>query len=174
MVDRRVRRTRQALIDAYNSMIMSGRRGQIKVREIAQAAGVGRSTVYDHYSSVESLHLDALRGPFRLLADAVTGAADTAALSRLLQHFWDYRERGRQSFGPSAERLLAEMIDERLGDRSLTIPRALAARQLAAAAIAPIAAWVRAEAWCSAEDLAAALCASGRAQLYAMMADPVT
>ena len=170
MVDRRVQRTRHALIEAYNSLVLARRPAKFGVPDIIERAGVGRSTFYDHYSGADALHLDALRGPFEILADAAAGSGDEKKLTRLLDHFWEYRARARQVFDAAAERLLAAMVEERLEGAALTLPARIAARQLAAAAPTPVTAWVRAEAWCTPADLAAAICRAGRAQRGALAA----
>jgi AcrR family transcriptional regulator len=169
-MDRRVARTRHALVDAYNAIVLGGRRGRIRLAEVLARANVGRSTFYAHYRGTDALHLDSLRRPFACLADAAAGDGNEALLAGLLGHFWDYRQRARNSFDDAAERLLANMVEERLPDAQFTIPRAMAARQLAAAAITPIRCWVGGEAWCIAGELAAAICSSCRAQRSALTA----
>lgn len=168
MVDRRIRRTRHALIEAFDAIVLSGRRGRIGVLEVVKRAGVGRSTFYDHYSGAEALHLDALKRPLSILADAAAGVPDPAKLTRLLEHFWEFRQRARDSFNSATERMLSEMVRERLADIPLAIPHTIAARQLAASALTPVTAWIRAEAWCPAPELAEAICRSCRAQLDAL------
>ena len=164
--DRRVERTRRALLDAFNQLVLD--RQRFGVRDIVRQARVGRSTFYDHYSGAEALHLEALKRPLGALADAAAGKGDEAQLTHILGHFWDYRQRARQSLGPLAERLLALMVEERLRDRDLSIPPALAARQLAGAALAPVTAWLRGEAPCTADALARSLCAAGQALAEAL------
>ena len=172
MVDRRVQRTRHALIEAYNALVLGRRPAQFGVPDIIKRAGVGRSTFYDHYSGADALHLEALRGPFTILAEAAAGDGEETKLTRLLDHFWEYRTRARLVFDQAAERLLAAMVEERLEGAMLTVPARIAARQLAAAALTPVTAWVRAEAWCPAADLASAICQSCRAQRGALTRAP--
>jgi len=169
--DRRVRRTRGALIAAWNHLVLNRRR-DIRVGDVVAVAGVGRSTFYDHYSSAEALHLDALRGPFSLIADAAAGRSDGSKLLYLLEHFWEYRSSARQSFDGSAERLLASMIEERLAGEQLSIPGRIVSRQLAATVLTPIVAWVSGEAWCTPAELAGAILCSARAQLGALRQTP--
>ena len=166
--DRRVSRTRAALIAAYNRLILSRRRN-IRVADIVAEANVGRSTFYEHYQGAEDIHLQALARPFATLADAAAGDGDVAALTGLLAHFWENRQLARDSImgrmQDKVTRLLAAMIEARIaaaGDPT-AIPLKLASLQLAEAALAPIRGWVTAEASCTAEALATALCGAGRA-----------
>lgn len=165
--DRRTRRTRAALIEAFNHLVLR-RRGPIRVAEIVEHANVGRSTFYDHYRSAEDLHMEALARPFAILADAAAGEAEESRLAWILAHFWENRARARETLvGSSRERatrLLAGLIEERLPEPTPhpPIPARLASLQLAEAMLAPIRAWVAGEAPCTAAALAAALVETGR------------
>ena len=167
--DRRVARTRAALIGAFNQLVLSRRQRKIRVADIVAEAGVGRSTFYDHYAGAEDIHMAALARPFAMLADAAAGRGDAERLAGLLAHFWENRQRARETLagrlGDKTARLLAAMVEDRLAaeDTALAIPVRLAARQLADAALAPIRGWLAAEAPCPADTLAASLCRSGAA-----------
>lgn len=166
--DKRVRRTRDALLEAFNRLVLDRKTKDIRVGDIVAEANVGRSTFYDHYPSAEALHLDALRRPFAQLADAAAGRGDEAMLTHIFAHFWEYRQRARRSLGKRSERLLVEMVEERLGNTELCIARPLAARQLAAAAHGTVTAWLSGAAPCSPAALARAICRSGTAQVEAL------
>jgi AcrR family transcriptional regulator len=174
--DRRVKRTRAALIGAFDQLVLSARRKKIRVADIVAKANVGRSTFYEHYKGADDIHMAALARPFAALADAAAGTGDEAALAGLLAHFWENRQRARETFmdrtGDQAARLLAAMVEDRLRDEEagLAIPLPLAARQLAEAALAPVRGWVTAQASCTAEALAGAICRGGRAMREALMA----
>ncbi|MEA3043471.1 MAG: hypothetical protein QOH47_1309 [Sphingomonadales bacterium] len=167
--DSRVRRTRAALIGAFDHLILSRRRRPIRVADIVAQANVGRSTFYEHYGSADEIHMAALARPFAILADAAAGIGDEAKLTGLLVHFWENRQRARESFigrmHDKVTRLLAAMIEDRLKDEEgrIAIPLRLAALQLAEAALAPIRGWVTAEAPCTPEALAGAICRCGLA-----------
>ena len=172
MEDRRITRTRAALIGAFNHLVLIKRRQRgIKAAEIIAEANVGRSTFYDHYSSADAVMLEAIRHPFGILADALTGRGDAANLIPLLEHFWENRQLARDTLvrldGP-VTRVLTEMIEERLGDMPLSIPTRLAAMQLAESALAPIAGWVTAEAPCTPEALARAIHGCGAAMVASL------
>ena len=173
-MDRRVTRTRTALIEAFNHLVLSRRRRKIRVADIVAEANVGRSTFYEHYKSADDIHMAALSRPFGILADAAAGIGDEAKLASLLTDFWDYRQRARESFfdrtGEKASRMLADLVEERLqaDEQKLARPLRLAAMQLAEAALAPIRGWITAEAPCTAEALAKAICGCGRAMRAAL------
>jgi AcrR family transcriptional regulator len=176
--DRRVKRTRAALIGAFDHLVLSGRRKPIRVADIVAEANVGRSTFYEHYKGADDIHMAALARPFATLADAAAGAGDEARLAALLAHFWENRQRARQSFmgriGDKTSRLLAAMVEDRLrgAEGALAIPLRLAALQLAEAALAPIRGWVTAEAPCTAQALAGAICRCGEAMREGLLAPP--
>lgn len=166
--DRRVARTRAALIEAFNHLVLQRGRGKIRVADIVARADVGRSTFYEHFAGAEAIHMEALARPLAVLADAAAGQGDAARLEALLAHFWDNRRLARDTFagraGEQAARLLADLVEERLRDgrAQFDIPLRLAALQLAAAALAPVRGWVLAEAPCTGASLARSLCRSGR------------
>lgn len=166
--DRRARRTREALLGAFNQLFQQRRRRAIPAADLIAEAGVGRSTFYDHYSSPDDVLLEALRHPFAALADAATGQGDPAATLWLAEHFWANRARARELFDnvrmrDRVSRLLAEMVAERLDGATLTLPLELAAAQLAEAALAPLRAWLGGGAPATAGAVAESLCRTGRA-----------
>lgn len=168
-------RTREALVEAHNRLVLEGGRRRIKVGDIVTEAGVGRSTFYDHYASADDIHLQALARPLAMLADAAVGQGEPDRLANLLRHFWDNRARARETIagrkGERVDRLLAQLVAERLLAGSVNLPIPLAAAQLAAAAFAPVKAWLRAAAPCDAAALACSICDSGAAARRALAAD---
>jgi AcrR family transcriptional regulator len=176
--DRRWLRTRKALIEAFNRLVLDRKRGgrAVSVAEVVAGAEVGRSTFYDHFHNAEALHMEALALPFRPVADAAAGRGDQASLTSLLEHFWENRSQARGTLqgrtGERAERLLATMVEQRLDGVQLTVPTRLAATMLARAALAPIRSWLFGEAWCAAEILSEAICNAGAAATAALRATP--
>lgn len=173
-LDRRVARTRSALIEAFNHLVLVRRQRRIRVEDIVERANVGRSTFYEHYSSADELMLQALRRPMAAVADAAAGTGDLFAVTHILEHFWENRARAREILGGRLDgkvtRLLSSMIEERLNAReiALSIPLPLASRQLADAALAPIRGWVAADAPCAPRPLAEAICRCGEAMVGAL------
>ncbi len=91
--DRRVARTRAAVDRAVGELLLTG--GAVKVADIVDRADVGRSTFYDHFTSVDDAVRHALARPFGQLADAIAGGCSATELSPLLGHFWENRRAGR-------------------------------------------------------------------------------
>jgi len=172
-MDRRSARTRAALIEAFNHLFLSHHK-TIRVSDIVARANVGRSTFYEHYKSADDILLQAMTRPFAILADAAAGMGDEARMHAQLQHFWENRQLARSSImgrmHDKVTRLLASMVEERLRNEegALAIPLRLAALQLAEAALGPIRGWITAEAPCTAEALAGAICRCGRAMRAAL------
>lgn len=174
-LDRRVTRTRTALIDAFNHLVLERRHRKIRVADIVEKANVGRSTFYEHYRGAEDIHMEALARPFAILADAAAGAGEAERLGHLLGHFWENRQRARDSLagrsGERAAKMLADLVEHRLDGIALAVPKRLAAVQLAASALAPVRAWLQAEASCAPGALAKAICRGGRQLRAGLAAD---
>lgn len=68
-IDRRVTRTRGMLQHALNSLILKKSYEAITIKDICDAANVGRSTFYAHYTSKDDLKQSGLKPLRRLLAD---------------------------------------------------------------------------------------------------------
>lgn len=165
--DRRVQRTRRALLDAFFTLVLQRHYDDITVGDIVARAGVGRSTLYEHFSGKNAILAVSLSGPFGVLAEAVRQPDNTAALTRVLEHFWENRGVARGIFsGPTrrhAVGVLVTLIEQHLradtsGRRlTLLIPTRLAAIQLAEALFGPVAAWLTSDCACAASRLAMAL-----------------
>jgi AcrR family transcriptional regulator len=117
--DRRIERTRQALLGAFVQLMLEGRRyDRIKVADLIERAGVGRSTFYEHYRNKDEVLAESIRHPFTPLADAVQTGFDIARLRAVLAHFRENRVHARVIFAGAARRrvsrVLASMIEERL------------------------------------------------------------
>lgn len=170
-LDPRSRRSRQAIIDAFGRLVLRRQPRRIRAADVIAEAQVGRSTFYEHFSGAEQVHMAALRAPFAILADAAAGRGDVTRLEALLSHFWENRGRAREMLegrsGEQALRMLAGLVEERL-DEPLILPPAMAARQLAAAMLAPIGPWLFGEIASAPAALAAALCRSGEAMVRAL------
>jgi AcrR family transcriptional regulator len=166
-------RTRARLINAFNQLVFDKTRGPIRVAQIIEKAGVGRSTFYDHFANAEAIHMAALSRPLAALAAPAAGAGRQDQLQWLLDHFLGNRGRARDILlGPSRDRivrLLAEMIDERVeAERTLTIPRRVATMQIAEAMLGAIRLWIVGEFAATSHALAESLFGTAAAMRTAL------
>jgi AcrR family transcriptional regulator len=152
--------TRRRLLNSFNTLVLSGANGKITVSDIVREAGLGRSTFYDHYSSAEDIHQQALAGPMTLLAEAILGPQTEERLSYLLKHFWENRERARRTLsgeeGEQVEQLLISILESRVstGPGLDQEARKVAAIELAVVPLALIRAWLHGTVHCSAKRMA--------------------
>lgn len=101
VVDRRVRRTRQLLRDAFVSLILERGYDGTTVSDIVERADVGRSTFYAHFVDKEALLLWTFQ-ELHFTGDASSGAgpAPLFALSReMFRHADEQRRLFRAVFG---------------------------------------------------------------------------
>jgi AcrR family transcriptional regulator len=176
--DRRARRSRGALLDAFFTLVLKEPYERITVQQVADRAGVARSTLYQHFAGKDELLAASLAGPFSILADAVADPDNTEALTQVLEHFWANRAVAPGVFAGTVRRhtvaVLVRLIEQRLrgvpaARRSrLTLPPRLAATALAEAVFAPVAAWTLGQSSCSARRLAVSLRAGTQALTHAL------
>jgi AcrR family transcriptional regulator len=151
--DRRIERTRQALLGAFVALMLDGRRyDRIRIADVIARAGVGRSTFYEHYPNKEALLAETIRLPFAPLAEAVDTGARIEGLVGALTHFRQNRVHGRAVFagatGRRVTRILADMIEEHLRARARAAgivapaPLRTGATMLAEGQVAAIVAWL--------------------------------
>src|SRR3712207_2475567 len=112
---RQVRRTRAALIGAFNELVVARRYADIRIADIIRRADVGRSTFYEHFRNKDAVLRQSLGPVLAVVADAVRDDCDTRRLGHVLDHF---RENARLARGllnsPSAPQVLAGLVAERL------------------------------------------------------------
>lgn len=166
-------RTRARVIEAYNQLVFARTPLPIRVAQIVEKAGVGRSTFYDHFSSAEAVHLAALSRPLSHLAAPVAGTGNVEQLQWLLEHFWANRSRARETLNGSSRdrivRLLADMVAERTEiDPSGRISHRLATLQIAEAMLGPIRIWILGEVAAAPDALAQSLFDTAQAMREAL------
>jgi AcrR family transcriptional regulator len=175
--DPRRRRTREDLLAAFFSLVLTRRYHEIRVADVLSRAGVSRSTFYEHFRNKDALLSASLEGPFRILATLVTAQPDAGRVQAILEHFLENRALARSLFQGSALRIvratLVAHVETALGreQRSrLRLPARLAAYSLADGMFSPINAWLCGEAKCGAHELAVALQLSTAASARALQA----
>ncbi|HVZ99941.1 MAG TPA: helix-turn-helix domain-containing protein [Caulobacterales bacterium] len=167
--DPRAQRTLQALRGAFFDFILNAPRYEdIKVADIIEAAGVGRSTFYEHFQSKDDMLIKSMQPFFDTLAAVVTDAHDPEGLAWVMRHFWDQRRMVGIFRMPATRAIivrgLAATIERRLVSRGPTrVSAKLVAAQLAEGQLALIVAWLSGQASAPPERLAETLAATSRA-----------
>ncbi len=158
--DRRVRRTRLAIFDAFRTLVLARKYDDIRVADLIGAADIGRSTFYEHFKSKDDVLLTSIEPLFAPLAAIPAGDADRRTLQFVLEHFWEQRRFGRvimrDALLEKLTRKLADMIEARLGGDGGP-ERRLAAIARAASMLGVIRAWLAGEFSMTAQDLAVRL-----------------
>jgi AcrR family transcriptional regulator len=171
--DRRVQRTRQALMSAFIELVLTRGYEALTTADISHKANVGRSTFYLHYVSKEALLAESMRNISNQMAACVDGDVTPLELVPLLNHFREQRTVNRTFFEHPIRSLwvksLAALIEPRLAAMTgrTDLPRSLIALLIAEMQIALITHWLTSRATLKAEPIAAALLANTRAALSA-------
>lgn len=167
--DKRVQRTQQALFAAFSDLVLSRPYADIKVADIIDAAGVGRSTFYEHYQSKDDVLRHAMSGLLGILADTITAHYSSERVRSVVSHFWQNRARANALNQPQTRavitRALAGAFEERLALRPghTRVPAKLLAQQLAEAQFGLLWGWLAGHAPCPADQIADTLAATTRA-----------
>lgn len=157
--DRRAVRTRSAVVRAFVRLVFERRYDQIRAVDLAVAAGIGRSTFYEHFRGKDDVLLAAIEPILVPLANAASGRVSRAALRMMLEHVWERRALGRLIFdstaAPRLRQRLAAMIETRMTIEGYgPAPLALPASAAAAGQLAILRMWVAGEISCSVDGLA--------------------
>jgi AcrR family transcriptional regulator len=143
---------------------------------VAQAAQVGRSTFYEHFSGRDDLLGKRLRTILLPLAEAMSSPGVPPGLEGALEHFWSNRLTTRALLTGRGRvvvlRALTALIEERLsiasGKAKSALPPALVAAQIAGGQLAMLEAWLSGRRHCGAAALASGLHAVSIAAAQAM------
>ncbi|MCH7586213.1 MAG: TetR/AcrR family transcriptional regulator [Acidobacteria bacterium] len=115
--DRRVRRTKQRLNDALESLIIEKGYDKITVQDLIDRADVGRSTFYAHYETKDDLLVSwtQLAEDMDLhMAQEQTDAESIIPSLALFRHLGEYHRLYRAMIGGGGIDIVTEMIHSRL------------------------------------------------------------
>jgi AcrR family transcriptional regulator len=154
--DQRTRRTRDAILRALTRLVFERRYDAIKTGDLIAAAGVGRSTFYEHFRSKDEVLVAAMEPILLPLANAAAGRASNAYVRSALDHLWEQRAFARVILSSAVrtriERGLAQLIEAKLDEGPTgAAPRAMIARAVAAAQLTMLTMWVGGEVACPVE-----------------------
>ena len=152
--DPRAQRTREAILHAFGVLARDRRYDSIRTAELIAAAGIGRSTFYEHFRGKDEVLVAAVEPILHTLASAALGRASQVQVRAMLEHLWEQRGVGRLLLdgrtGDKLARRIAALIAARLEP-----PSPLATMAVAAAQLTMLRLWLRGEAACPAAELAA-------------------
>jgi AcrR family transcriptional regulator len=184
--DARALRTRAALQQAFNQLMLERGYDAITPSVLAHSANVGRSTFYEHFRNVDEVLAVSIS---QLLAPIAAGMAkpdmDLRTVS-IVQHFWENRRIARTVLSGGVEtvvgRLFAAQVEaafaglpRRHGIEIRYAPARLAAAQVASGTLALIGAWLAGRASATADQVARSVHAGGYAAARTLGAgvDPI-
>jgi AcrR family transcriptional regulator len=151
--DPRAKRTRDAILGAFTGLALTRRYDAIRIADLIAAAGVGRSTFYEHFRSKDKVLVATVQPLLHALASAALGRASRVQVRAMLEHVWEQRTFARIILdGRTGARLhhrLAALIEDRLDP-----PETMAAMAAAAAQLTMLRLWVSGAVACPAADLA--------------------
>lgn len=114
--DRRVKRTKSHVFDAFFQMVQSQRYDEIKVIHIIEHSGVGKSTFYEHFKGKDDVLSQSLEYPMTVFANALIGEGDQKDTLWMLNHFWERRVFGRVILKPPTR----DVVDNCLRNQIMT------------------------------------------------------
>lgn len=101
-----------AIVDAFRTLALEQRYGAIRVIDIIDRAGVGKSTFYEHFRGKDDVLLTALRPILLALATAASGRAARSYVRSVIEHLWERRSFAR----PILDSTAASILQRRLAD----------------------------------------------------------
>lgn len=179
-MDRRIRRTRDAIIGAFKNIVFQTRYSDIRVSDIVDKADIGRSTFYEHFAGKDDLLVSSMEWVLLGLAASAKPGADLATVFEVLDHIWGHRSKGRNILsgqsGRRFEKALASKFEETLlqlleagksEQIGFLLPPVFTANQLAASTMSLLKTWLSGTAPASTEAMARALVGSSKATIEA-------
>lgn len=137
--------TEIAIVEAFRTLAVERRYGSIRVTDIIDCAGVGKSTFYDHFRGKDDVLLTALRPILLALATAASGRAARSYIRPVIEHLWERRSFVRPILDSTAASILQRRLADAIamhGGRQLDEGLPLFAVGIAAAQLAMLRCWV--------------------------------
>lgn len=143
-------KSKQALIDAFNQLVLANPYREFHIADIISRADVSRSTFYEHFRNKDDILRYCMTHVLTPLADAGFPGGDAECIKMVLDHFREFEKRARVYLnGPVCdlvEELLSEMIVDNLALHERVIewpvPSNLIGQQISASTIALVRGWI--------------------------------
>lgn len=167
--DPRIKRTRSSLQHALLELCKDRDLESVSVSEVAEAAGVNRTTFYQHYPDINTLLADAIdsiaagaHAQLDVGAEPGTPASPREVISKFMQHVYENRTLYRKVLGEAGSPVIVERLTQRatsmaeagmraVGTPETGMPITIAAASVAGSFIAIVRAWLRMKPMPSAE-----------------------
>ena len=171
-MDRRQRKTRQAIYDAFEELMASSHYSQITVAQVINRADIGRSTFYDHFETKDDLLNQMCVEMFDHVFEGVSSECETHAtlevkglegmLAHLLYHLRDKHgavcgkllKEGEPCFTGYFNRQLTSLFQRMTPAVDASIPEDLVLKMLVSTFCQAIIWWFENDTPCSPEELA--------------------
>lgn len=161
---------RPRVVDAYSRLVLDHKKPRPRIREIIDAAGIGRSTFYEHFDGKDAVLVESMKRPLTAMAQALTGNAPVRVLTDILAHFNEHRRHAVELLtGPLGLRLtrtLAELLARELTAADKADMLRLSAMQLGFMRL-----WLSGETPTTPEKLAGKMLKSTNAYCAALLPD---
>lgn len=168
-------------MQAFNSLVLSRGYDGLTPADVAELAGVSRSTLYEHFAGKEDMLRESMLPILEPLAECVGGPNVTPRLELTLEHIRSSRRMARELLSGRtrtvATRALAQLIEVRLAQVPAcptAMPRTLTAAYLASGILGLLDEWLSGREACSVPVLAKALQASTHAAAAAVISQANT
>lgn len=175
-IDRRVERTRAALLQAFIDTVLKDGFDAVTVDGVAARANVGRSTFYMHFRSKEDILRHTMSYPNGALARLLDTDAVAAEVVPMLEHFYSQRRINRVFYTDPVRTLwvrhLAGLVEAKLAQRKCSrpmLPLPMIAHHLAELEVSLVATWLQGRHALKPEAVAEALLVSIRASTAALL-----
>lgn len=123
-IDRRVQRTRQVIVEAVTRLMFSKGVAFITMANVADAANVGRSTLYEHFKNKDELLAASITPLFDALAHGCVAIDADPALLGLVTHFWGGRAFARAMLTGRTGQVLARVLMDSFERALMNLPNA--------------------------------------------------
>lgn len=110
--DVRSKRTRKAILTAFNGMVLGGAEKVPNPTAVAAAAKVGRSTLYEHFGGIDEVLAKGIESLFEALARESMQLNTGAGLSKIVEHCWQNRKLAATILGGTGHNKLSTVLAE--------------------------------------------------------------
>lgn len=162
--------TRAIILSALVDLLPQRRYDQIRIADIVECSGIGRSTLYENFANKDDMLLAAAEPILVPLASAATGRASKVAIIAMLDHVWASRVYARPLLRAKVAEKLGRALSARICDLLILVHghderHRVAANAASAAQFAILKQWVDGATHARQDVIANALMAIARATL---------